>query len=164
MPRTRPSEPGPIIPGSNGKRPPPPPQLNASERAIWREFTARLPPDWFTASAPLLKELCRHVRLADNLSEDITRARATIDELQKMPEPPAKPLKEATKEYRVLLRMHGFQSQRIGAMMTRLRLTPQSRYQAVHGESQGRRGGRGGRALERLAGGQSLAVVQYNRR
>jgi DNA polymerase III delta subunit len=66
--------------------------------------------------------------IADDLAEDIARARAAIDELRQMPEPPAKLLAEATKTYRVLLRMHGLQSQRIGTLATRLRLTPQSRY------------------------------------
>src|SRR2546421_267826 len=70
----------PFIPGSKQKRPAPPPELNVREAKIWTKITRRLPADWFTASAPLLKELCRHSRLADNLSEDIARAQTAIDE------------------------------------------------------------------------------------
>jgi hypothetical protein len=126
MPRT--AELIPIIPGSKRKRPAPPPQLNAREAQIWTEITARLPAEWFTASAPLLKELTRHIRLADDLAEDLARAQTALDELRQMPEPPAKLLREATKDCRALLRMHGFQSQRIGSLSTKLRLTPQARY------------------------------------
>jgi hypothetical protein len=127
MPRIR--DVSPFIPGTS-KRPPPPPELDAREAKIWRQITGRLPADWFTAaSGPMFKELCRHVRLADDLSEDIALARAAIDELRKTPEPPAKLLTAATRELRTLLRMHGLQSQRIGTLSTQLRLTPQSRYQ-----------------------------------
>jgi hypothetical protein len=127
MPRTRQND-NPLIPGIPGRRPSPPAQLDAREKQIWTEISRRLPADWFTASAPLLMELCRHIHLADDLAGDIAPARAAIDEIQKMPEPPTKLLAAATKEYRVLLRMHGLQSQRIGTLATRLRLTPQSRY------------------------------------
>jgi hypothetical protein len=129
MPRNSESSPLiPFIPGKRRARPAPPPELNTREAEIWTEITARLPANWFMASAPLLKELCRHVRIADDLSEDIARAQDAIDELRKMPEPPAKLLAAAMREYRVLLRMHGLQSQRIAVLGTKLRLTPQSRY------------------------------------
>jgi hypothetical protein len=128
MPRSRQTDVNAFIPGKRRARPPPPPELNPREAKIWTEITQRLPADWFVASAPMLKELCRHVRLADRLAEDLAQAQDAIDELRKMPEPPAKLLKEATREYRVLLRAHGLQSQRIAVLGTKLRLTPQSRY------------------------------------
>jgi hypothetical protein len=128
MPRTRQNDAGPIIPGRKRKRPAPPPELTARERKIWTEITARLPADWFVASWPLLVELCRHSRLADELMDDIARARVALDALQKTQEPRSKLLRDAAREYRSLLRMHGLQSQRIGALSTTLRLTPQSRY------------------------------------
>jgi hypothetical protein len=130
MPRTRPSELSPLIPGKRRARPAPPPELNAREAEIWTDITGRLPADWFKASGPLLKELCRHIRLGDRLSEDIARAQAALDELRQRAEPPTKLLAEATKEYRALLRMHGLQSTRVGTLSTALRLTPQSRYRA----------------------------------
>jgi hypothetical protein len=128
MPRKNQYAAGPVIPGIT-KRPAPPAQLDNREAKIWREITARLPAEWFTAeSQPMLKELCRHIRIADDLSADLKLARAAIDELRKTPEPPAESLAEATQEYRAVLRAHGYQSERIGNLATKLRLTPQARY------------------------------------
>ena len=119
---------GPIIPG-NERRPSPPAQLDTRERRIWSAITARLPADWITAeSQPMLTELCRHIRIADDLAVDRALARAAIDEIRKMPEPDAKSLAEATREYRAVLRAHGYQTERIGNLSTKLRLTPQARY------------------------------------
>jgi hypothetical protein len=119
---------GPFIPGTE-RRPSPPAQLDARERAIWTKITARLPAEWFTAETqPMLTELCRHIRIADDLSTDRALARAAIDELRKTPEPPAELLATATQEYRAVLRAHGYQSERIGNLATKLRLTPQARY------------------------------------
>jgi hypothetical protein len=117
----------PIIPGKS-RRPSPPPQLDARERAIWTKITARLPTDWVATDNAPLKELCRHIRIADDLAGDLARARAAIDEIQKQPEPDSEELEEAKKEYYALLRAHGYQSERIGNLSTKLRLTPQSRY------------------------------------
>ena len=128
MPKKREQNGGPIIPGST-KRPPPPTDLEPREKVIWRDLAARLPPDWFATSQSVLKELVRHVRLSDDLMGDIKRAQAAVDEVLRMPEPPAKLLVAATRELRASLRTHVLQSQRIGALSTQLRLTPQSRYQ-----------------------------------
>jgi uncharacterized damage-inducible protein DinB len=99
------------------------------ERRIWSAITARLPADWITAEAqPMLKELVRHIRIADELWVDLAQARAAIDELRKAPEPDAESLAEATQEYRAVLRAHGYQSEQIGNLATKLRLTPQARY------------------------------------
>jgi hypothetical protein len=118
----------PFIPGIE-RRPSPPAQLDARERAIWTKIAASLPADWFTAEAqPMLKELCRHIHHADNLATDLELARAAIDEFRKMPEPPAELLAEATQEYRAVLRAHAYQSERIANLSTKLRLSPQSRY------------------------------------
>jgi hypothetical protein len=128
MPRKNQYANGPIIPG-NERRPSPPVQLDAHERAIWTKITARLPAEWFTAeSQPMLKELCRHIRSADDLSADLALARTAIDAIRKTPEPSAESLTAATQEYRAVLRAHGYQSERIGNLATKLRLTPQARY------------------------------------
>jgi hypothetical protein len=87
MPRTRSSELSPYIPGTPARRPPPPPELDAREKRIWTAITRSLPPDWFTASWPVLVELVRHIRLSDDLMTDVARARAVIDELRKTSEP-----------------------------------------------------------------------------
>jgi hypothetical protein len=128
MPRKNQYTNGPVIPG-NERRPSPPAQLDARERAIWTKITARLPAEWFTAeSQPMLKELCRHIRSADDLSADLALARTAVDAIRKTPEPSAESLTAATQEYRAVLRAHGYQSERIGNLATKLRLTPQARY------------------------------------
>jgi hypothetical protein len=120
----------PIIPGSNGKRPAPPPELTPREKVVWRDLTKRLPADWFTTSQPVLRELVRHIVLADDAHQVVARAQAAVDEILRMPEPPpAKLLVAATRELRASLRTHVLQSQRISALSTTLRLTPQARYQ-----------------------------------
>jgi hypothetical protein len=131
MPRQRQQDAwGPIIPGRRSKRPGPPVELEPREKRIWRDIVQSLPPDWFATSQPVLKELVYHIRIADDLRGDIRRAQATVDEILRMPEPAAKLLVAATKELRAALRTHVLQSQRMSALSTSLRLTPQSRYQA----------------------------------
>jgi hypothetical protein len=128
MPRQNQYAMTPLVPG-NEKRPPAPPQLDARERAIWTKITARLPAEWFTPEArPMLKELVRHLCIADDLTADLKLARAAIDEIRKAPQPDAESLAEATQEYRAVLRAHGYQTERIGNRATKLRLTPQARY------------------------------------
>jgi hypothetical protein len=129
MPRTSQNGGGPIIPG-NGRRPGPPSGLDKRERAIWSSITKRLPSDWLDVGAPLFRELCRHIKLGEDLMTDIRLARARIDELRTSEQPTSKVLLDATKNYRALLRLHALQTQQIGALSTKLRLTPQSRYQS----------------------------------
>jgi hypothetical protein len=128
MPRIRQSDAGPIIPGTKQKRPAPPPEFDEREAKTWTKITRSLPPDWFAGSQPLLTELCRHIRLSDDLIADAARARSVVDELRKTQAPTSKLLLDAAKQYRTLLRLHALQSQQIGVLSTRLRLTPQSRY------------------------------------
>jgi hypothetical protein len=131
MPRKRQQD-GPIIPGSNGsmKRPAPPVELEPREKRIWRDIVASLPADWFTTSQPVLTELCRHIRYSNELAVDVAQARTAIDQIKMMPEPPLKLLLAAMRDYRILLRSHGYQSERVANLSTKLRLSPQSRYQA----------------------------------
>jgi hypothetical protein len=121
---------GPLMPGS-GRRPSPPPELTAREAKIWRDVTQRLPASWFTSdNAMLLKELCRHIRHADDLSIDLTMARTAVDQVRADPkqDPRGKLRAEATAHYFSLLRAHAHQSERMGQLATKLRLTPSSRY------------------------------------
>jgi hypothetical protein len=120
---------GPIVPGTI-KRPSPPPELDAREAVIWRRVTKRLPADWINSGAPLFVELCRHIGFAAALKEDIALARAAIDALRTAEQPASKLLLDATKDFRALLRLHALESQQIGTLSTKLRLTPQSRYQS----------------------------------
>ena len=121
MPRANQYALSPTIPG---KRRAPPPELNEREAKTWREIVARLPPGWFTSdNSAVLKELCRHVRLSDDLTADIATARAAVDDARRASISTGKLLRD----YLVLLRAHALQSERIGTLSTKLRLTNQSR-------------------------------------
>lgn len=115
--------------------PDPPPELEEPEAAIWRSITAKLPGDWFAPeTVPMLKELCRHVRHADDLAIDLAACRAGIaavrdDKTLTLPERLAA-IGEASKTMERLLRAHGYQSERIGNLGTKLRLTNQAKVPA----------------------------------
>lgn len=122
------------------ERPEPPPELREQEAAVWRRITGRLPPDWIAAdNEPLLKELCRHVIHADELSarlEDTRQAMAGLRELIKtggvidvQTLQARETLIELSKIEMSLLRAHGYQSERIGNLATKLRLTNQAQEQ-----------------------------------
>jgi hypothetical protein len=120
-----------VVPGT---RLPPPPELNEAESVTWRTIVERLPADWFTAeNTPLLKELCRHIGHADALSVDIANVRAELAELASPREEPEeellrrKAVRAATADYHALLRLHAFQTERIGNLATKMRLSQQTR-------------------------------------
>jgi hypothetical protein len=140
---------GPWVPG---ERPPPPPELEPVEQEAWRAITARLPADFFTAeNRPMLKELVRHVRYADELATDLQAVRVTLGEVAAGSDPPpikVKALAALRREQRELLRAHGYQSERIGNLSTKLRLTPQSRQSARRADQQARKLAAGPRPWE----------------
>lgn len=126
-----------IIPG---ERPDPPPELREIEAAVWRKIVGRLPADWIAAdNEPLLKELCRHVIHADELSARLQATREMIAELREQIRTgnviDVQTLKarefliELGKSEMSLLRAHGYQSERIGNLATKLRLTNQAQEQ-----------------------------------
>jgi hypothetical protein len=113
---------GPIIPGAE-RRPPPPDDLDPAERAHWIAITGALPADWFNGgSAPLLKQLCRHIHNANELAKDIAQLRGELA----VAEPKARP--SALRELLRVQRSHGFESDRIVSLSTKLKLTLKSRY------------------------------------
>jgi hypothetical protein len=115
---------GPIIPGA---RLPPPADLEPEEQGHWLMITGALPPDWFgPENTPLLRELCRHIAYADWLAQDITRLRRKLAELAELGDP--KQLRQAEAAISRTLRLHGRQSEHIGNVSTKLRLTKLSRY------------------------------------
>jgi hypothetical protein len=123
----------PIIPG---QRMPPPPELSAEQATIWDRIIGALPQGWITdGSAPLLVQLARHIDFSDRLSRDIDRVQSEIAALESEPADDAKA--EARKVARVrkakafhmgLLRAHGVQSNAIGRLSQKLRLTKLSQY------------------------------------
>jgi hypothetical protein len=97
-----------------------------------------LPCDWISSSnAPLLKNLCRHIHSSDLLAADIVRRREEVEQARRL-ESEATDLKakgrvrytrlQLEKSLRSLLTMHGYQSDRVVRLSTKLRLTMQSRY------------------------------------
>lgn len=126
-----------VAPEARLPPPEPPPELEPIEADIWRSITVKLPGDWFAPeTVPMLKELCRHIRHADDLARDLAAARAGIASLQGedvtkgIPYTLAERLMmmgEASKTMERLLRAHGYQSERIGNLATKLRLTNQSK-------------------------------------
>ena len=121
----------PLVPG---QRPPPPPELNEAEAAIWAGIVASLPESWFRPDTRvLLKELCRHVHHADDLSCDIDALRAevravTVGSFEDGARSSA--LDRTTAALHTTMRLHALQSERIGNLATKLRMTNQSRYAA----------------------------------
>jgi hypothetical protein len=114
---------GPIIPG---QRPAPPDDLEPAEQATWIAIVGSLPTDWFApTNLPLLKELCRHIAYADWLAQDITRLQRKLAELEGGD---AKELRQAEAALARTLRLHGSQTERIGNISTRLRLTQRAQY------------------------------------
>jgi hypothetical protein len=100
-----------IIPG---RTPDPPPELNAAQKAIWTSIVGRLPVGWFSGeNLPMMKELARHIEFANWLAADIEQARAAGGD---------------PKDRLALMRMHGYQTERIGNLSTKLRLTKASRF------------------------------------
>jgi hypothetical protein len=120
---------GPVIPGRPVKRPPPPADLEPREKVIWRDLAKSLPPDWFATSQTTLKELVQHIALSRDTIADVRRAQAAVDAVRAMPEPSTKLLLAALREKRAALRAHVLQTGQIASLSTKLRLTPQSRWQ-----------------------------------
>jgi hypothetical protein len=111
---------GPIIPGVE-RRPPPPDDLAPEEQAHWVAITASLPADWFNGGSwPLLKQLCRHINNANELAKDIARLRGELAA--------GEPKARLSALLRQMLRMHGFETDRIVSLSTKLKLTKLSRY------------------------------------
>lgn len=120
-----------VVPGAKVPPPPPPPELDDVEAVIWRGIVSDLPGDWFAPeSQPMLKELCRHVRHADDLMQDLRAVRAALAEVTAGSGPvptQSEAVATLTNEVRALLRAHGYQSERIGNLATKLRLTNQAK-------------------------------------
>ena len=89
---------------------------------------------------PMLKELCRHITYARELARQIVKVRAEIqafmegsaaDTAGSMGIAERRKIQAGLRdELCRLLRSHGYQTERIGNLSTKLRLTKQSRYDA----------------------------------
>jgi hypothetical protein len=128
----------PLIPGT---RPPPPEELEPEEQDEWEAIVERLPANWFTGeNIPMLRELCRHICYARELARQVVKVRVEIqavmeglaaDTAGSIGVAERRKIQAALRdELCTLLRSHGYQTERMGNLSTKLRLTKQSRYDA----------------------------------
>jgi hypothetical protein len=109
-----------VLSGTFGQLPEPPESFQERQAEIWRDIVATKPVDWFQAdSKPVLAGLCRAIALDEEIAAEIdafdrTRVRDV----------------EGFKLWKALLKMQREQQQHIASLATKLRLTPQSRYNA----------------------------------
>ena len=106
-----------LVPGT---RPEPPAELTAEQAKTWGVIVSQMPADFFTYGAsPLLVVLCRHV----SISRTVAGMLATVEPLSLMDD-------KTLDRFEVLTKMHEREGRAISSLMTRLRLTPHSRYAA----------------------------------
>jgi len=107
-------------------RPPAPSELTDEESAQWEAIVARMPSKWFTKEThPLLVQLCRHIIAARRLAQLIEQAAHGDEDF-------------AVEYYMRLLRALTGQTAIIASVSTKLRITPQSSYDAkVAGTAKG---------------------------
>jgi hypothetical protein len=101
-----------------GVRPDAPVELTDEQAEIWRVTVNQMPSDWFAGCAGiLLGQLCRHVDYARWVAAEL----AVVGTFKE-----AKGLARFDR----LSRMHLREGKAISSLMTKLRLTPQSKYSA----------------------------------
>jgi len=128
-----------IIAGTFGKRPDPPAELTERQAEIWRATVASEHAAFFDTAAlrALLTDYCRHRESAEKVS-------IVIDGFQ------AEWLKsaEGAKRYQGLLRMRELETRAAVTMATKLRLTNQSRYNALSAATAARNTAKGAKPWE----------------
>jgi hypothetical protein len=78
----------------------------------------------------LLKELCRHIRYANDLDWELATVRAAlakVDSGSASINVRSREVAPLRRNFHLLLRAHGYQSERIGNLATKLRLTNQAK-------------------------------------
>lgn len=99
------------------RRLPAPAELSAYEAQIWSAIVATKPADWFQADcAALLVALCKHTAVAATLDQKISEFN------------PETATSEDWTSYLKLLEARRKETGKIESSATRLRLTPQARY------------------------------------
>jgi hypothetical protein len=108
----------PLLPGA---RPEPPEYLTAEQMQVWQAGVDRMPLNWFTPDLfPMLCQLCVHVTNSMALAAEL----AAFDRSLLADEP-------GLIRFDRLTRIHEREGRAASALMSRLRLTPQSRYNAA---------------------------------
>jgi hypothetical protein len=102
-----------------GQRPPPPAELTKEQAEEWRGIVSTKPVEWFSRdSQAILCELCRNIVMARRIAEQIDAF-------------PMEMLsgEEGLNRYKTLGAMAERHGRLIATLSTKLRLTPQSRYE-----------------------------------
>jgi hypothetical protein len=104
-----------------GVWPDPPAELSPEQAEIWRSTVASMPSDWFAGcgAAVLLSQLCRHISYSRWMAEEL--AAVGLGSAKKA---------GGLDRFDRLARMHLREGKAISSLMTKLRLTPQSKYSA----------------------------------
>lgn len=125
-----------VVSGNFGQRPEPPDDLTTRQGEIWRETVASEPLDFFNTAAlrGLLMDYCRHREAAENVSNVINTFQA--EWLKNS---------EGAKRYHSLLKMRDLETRAACSMATKLRLTNQSRYNALSAATAARNAAKGPR-------------------
>lgn len=119
-----------VIVGNFGKRPDPADDLTPRQAEIWRETVSSENIDFFSTAAlrALLTDYCRHREASENVSTIINTF-----------EPAWLKSSEGAKRYKDLLKMREMETRAAGLIATRLRLTNQSRYNALSANTAAKR-------------------------
>jgi hypothetical protein len=98
-------------------RPAAPADLTEAQQKIWHEMVGQYPVDWFPKEThPLLAAFCRHVTTSKNVAEKIE----SLDHMQA-------PIDDMDKLYRMQER----ESAALARVATKLRMTPQAKYDPI---------------------------------
>lgn len=102
---------------------PPPEELTEAEKATWRQVMNAKPAGWFDKShLPLLTQYVRHISYVAIIKDQIAGMK-----------PDWLTTSEGLQRYDKLLSMHEREGRAISSLATRMRLTPQSTYDAKKG-------------------------------
>jgi hypothetical protein len=97
-----------VLPAMATKPPPPPEKLSEPEKALWRETTAALRPNWFQGCEPVLEAYVGSVMMGREISDTLATCSPSSD------------------KFADLVRLRCNVSATIASLATKLRLTPQS--------------------------------------
>ena len=123
-----------VVPGGFGQKPPPPDELTDEEKAIWRAIAASEPVEFLNTGTTqaMLKDLCRHRAAAEKITRVINLFQ---DEWLRAA--------DGAKRYAALLRARDGEVRAATYAATKLRLTNQSRYDALKANTAGKNTSKG---------------------
>lgn len=103
-----------------GQRAQPPAELTEEQAAEWRAIVATKPPEWFNRdSQALLCDMCRHTVIARRISDQVDSF--PLEQLA---------TEEGLERYEKLGKMLERHSRTVAMLAVKMRLAPQSRYEA----------------------------------